>query len=411
LFGKAAVNVWLRRYLDVRQTGRGWIMARVNFYSLGDRYSATDGHPSGFDYLRLILSVSIIAVHSVLTSYGLAANDALYQSEFGRICNLLVPMFFALSGYLVAGSLERSRTLGMFLGLRAIRIFPALVMEVVLSALILGPFVTTLPLQLYFSDPVFFKYMLNAIGDVHFHLPGVFADNPWPHIVNGQLWTIPYELYCYCALAIIALLGLKKWRVLGPVFVVIVSLGYLLWILHGTEGTVVPGTNGVRKPFLVATFLAGVSIYFYREVLPWGRWYAVAALAVSLALPSLGQYGGFLAPLPVAYATVCLGLMNPSRHMLRGADYSYGIYLYGFAVQQTMMHFFPIMQVWYLNILVSLPIVILVAAASWHFVERPANGLRSMLKRFEDRFLAFRLRRKSASEPRGERANLAELKN
>jgi peptidoglycan/LPS O-acetylase OafA/YrhL len=386
-------------------------MAHVKFYSLSERYSATGGHPSGFDYLRLTLSVSIIAVHSCLTSYGLAANDALYDSQFGRFCNLLVPMFFALSGFLVAGSLERSRTLGMFLGLRAIRIFPALVVEVVLSAFILGPLVTALPLSLYFSDPLFFKYMLNAIGDVHFVLPGVFADNPWPFVVNGQLWTIPYELYCYCTLALIALLGLKRWRVLGPVFVVVVSLGYLLWTLHGSDGTVIPGTNGVRKPFLVATFLAGVSIYFYREVLPWSGWHAAAALLVSLVLPSLGPYAPFLAPAPVAYATVCLGLMNPSRKMLRGADYSYGIYLYGFAVQQTVMHFLPMAHAWYLNVLISLPLVIVVAAASWHFVERPANALRPTLKRFEDRFLAFRIKRKLRLQARPTPANLAELEN
>jgi peptidoglycan/LPS O-acetylase OafA/YrhL len=393
------------------QIGQGVIVVRVNFPSLGEQYSATGGHPSGFDYLRIILSISIIAVHSCLTSYGLAANDALYEGPFGRFCNLLVPMFFALSGFLVAGSLERSRTLGMFLGLRAIRIFPALFVEVILSAFILGPLVTTLPPQLYFSDPLFFKYLLNAIGDVHFLLPGVFADNPWPRVVNGQLWTIPYELYCYCAISIVALLGLKRWRVLGPIFVVVVSIGYLLWVLHGTEGSVVPGTNGVRKPFLVATFLAGVSIYFYREVLPWSGWHGVAALAVSIALPSLGQYAAFLSPAPVAYATVCLGLMNPSRKILRGADYSYGIYLYGFAVQQTTMHFLPGARAWYLNVLISLPTAILVAAASWHFVERPANGLRSVLKRLEDQFLAFRLKRPFAPQAQDTRANFAKLEN
>jgi peptidoglycan/LPS O-acetylase OafA/YrhL len=386
-------------------------MARVNFYSLGDRYSATGGHPSGFDYLRVALSVSIIAVHSCLTSYGLAANDALYDSPLGRLCNLLVPMFFALSGYLVAGSLQRCRTLGMFLGLRAIRIFPALFVEVILSAFILGPLVTILPPQLYFSDPLFFKYLLNAMGDVHFLLPGVFADNPWPRVVNGQLWTIPYELYCYCALAIVALFGLKKWRVLGPIFVVVVAIGYLLWILHGADSSVVPGTNGVRKPFLVATFLAGVSIYLYRDVLPWSGLYGVAALAGSIALPSLGQYAGFFAPVPVAYATICFGLMNPSRKILRGADYSYGIYLYGYAVQQTMMHFVPMARVWYLNVLISIPIAILVAAASWHLVERPAGRLRSVLKRLEDRFLAFRQSRQFAPHAQEIRANLAQLEN
>jgi peptidoglycan/LPS O-acetylase OafA/YrhL len=97
--------------------------------------------------------------------------------------------------------------------------------------------------------------------------------------------------------------------------------------------------------------------------------------------------------------------------MLRGADYSYGIYLYGFAVQQTMMHFFPMARVWYFNILISLPIAVLVAAVSWHFVERPANGLRSVLKRLEDQFLAFRLRRQFAPQAQGPHANLAEFEN
>jgi peptidoglycan/LPS O-acetylase OafA/YrhL len=97
--------------------------------------------------------------------------------------------------------------------------------------------------------------------------------------------------------------------------------------------------------------------------------------------------------------------------MLRGADYSYGIYLYGFAIQQTMMHFFPLARHWYLNVLVSVPIAVLVAAASWHFVERPASGLRSALKRMEERFLAFRVRRKLSLRAQNAPANLAELEN
>jgi hypothetical protein len=189
--------------------------------------------------------------------------------------------------------------------------------------------------------------------------------------------------------AIIAQFGLKKWRVLGPVIVVIVLQGYLLWTLNRTQNGIVLEPNGVRKPFLFAEFLAGVSLYFYREILPWGRWCAFAALAVSVILPSLGQYGAFLASAPVAYATVCFGVVNPSRRLLRGADYSCGNYLYGLVVQQTTMYLFPMVRVWYLNVL-SLPIAILVAA-SWHFVERPANGLRWGIKRIEEPDLAFRM--------------------
>jgi hypothetical protein len=106
------------------------------------------------------------------------------------------------------------------------------------------------------------------------------------------------------------------------------------------------------------------------------RWCAFAALAVSVILPSLGQYGAFLASAPVAYATVCFGVVNPSRRLLRGADYSCGNYLYGLVVQQTTMYLFPMVRVWYLNVLISLPIAILwrPPGISWNVLPTACGG-------------------------------------
>jgi peptidoglycan/LPS O-acetylase OafA/YrhL len=136
----------------------------------------------------------------------------LYRSFLvDQVVTLILPMFFALSGFLVAGSLERCRTLVGFLSMRALRILPALAMEIVLSALVLGPLVTDLPTAAYFGDPEFARYFLNIIGDIHYHLPGVFVTNPLAS-VNQQLWTIPFELECYVALAVLASLGLHRQR-------------------------------------------------------------------------------------------------------------------------------------------------------------------------------------------------------
>src|SRR5262249_6839314 len=121
----------------------------------------------------------------------------------------LVPSFFALSGYLVAGSFERCRTIGMFIGLRVLRIFPALSVETILSAFILGPIFTIYSLGDYFSNPLLFSYLGNIVGHVQFELPGVFETNPDPHVVNGQLWTVPYELYCYIVTAFIGIFGMR----------------------------------------------------------------------------------------------------------------------------------------------------------------------------------------------------------
>lgn len=174
--------------------------------SIAERFEDVGGRPSGFDYMRLVLASCVIIWHSFSVSdagYGLVFD---YLGVFGEfLFPLILGMFFALSGFLVAGSLDRCKSLVSFMGLRAIRIYPALVMEVALSAFIIGPWLTSVSLGDYFSSHVFFSYLLNAIGDIHFQLPGLFLDNPKRNIVNNQLWTVPWELACYVVLAALCL--------------------------------------------------------------------------------------------------------------------------------------------------------------------------------------------------------------
>jgi peptidoglycan/LPS O-acetylase OafA/YrhL len=124
--------------------------------SLQDRLVATDGRPSGFDYLRLWLAISVVFIHCPTTTNG---ADPFVDTPLNAYVRAILPMFFALSGFLVAGSLERCKTLLGFLGLRVIRIYPALAVEVVLSAFLIGALVTTYPWSRYYSDPLFLLYL------------------------------------------------------------------------------------------------------------------------------------------------------------------------------------------------------------------------------------------------------------
>ena len=184
--------------------------------TLADKLVQSKYRPSGFDYIRLILALSVISFHSLAITYGVAwAGAAFNRNAFvtpavKMVTVFILPSFFALSGFLVAGSLERNRSLFVFLGLRAIRIVPALSVEVFLSALLLGPLLTKLPLAEYFTNFKFRIYFLNILGIVHFQLPGVFTQNPIPNVVNGQLWTVPVEMKSYVVLAIMALLGVVR---------------------------------------------------------------------------------------------------------------------------------------------------------------------------------------------------------
>jgi peptidoglycan/LPS O-acetylase OafA/YrhL len=348
------------------------------------RIVETHGRTSGFDYMRLALASGVIAMHSVITSYGQLAEIAFWQSPIRPVIRLILPMFFALSGFLVAGSLERAKTLGGFLGLRAIRILPALAVEVVLSAFIIGAIFTTLPLAKYYIDPLFFRYFFNIIGHIQYHLPGVFETNPLPKQVNNQLWTVPFELYCYAILATLALLGIRRWQIMGPVTIVALSAVYLAYRLlkfPGGDPIVIGPLTGYM---LIVCFLCGVTLYQYRDRLPYTRATFWAALLLSVILVWFVPFGDFLAPLPIAYLTVYLGLQDPKRWaIIRGADYSYGMFLYGYVIQQMIAALGPWAHHWLLNAALALAIAAAFAAFSWHLVEKPALKLRGPLMRSE----------------------------
>jgi peptidoglycan/LPS O-acetylase OafA/YrhL len=362
--------------------------------TLADRLVLTRNRPAGFDWMRLLLSTSIIVWHTNVLSYGLDAERYYLTSPFWRPPVVaILGLFFSLSGFLVAGSLERCRTVISFAGLRIFRIFPALVVEVLLSALILGPLLTHSDLHAYFRSWTFKVYFFNTLGIVHFVLPGVFPNNPLPNIVNGQLWTVPFELKCYEILLLIAVLGFyrKKIFLIGSL---LLSISYVLsqdcfagcvskdalqnyqLILSGDE--------------LVLCFLLGVALFRFRDRVIWSAWLGAVSAAAAIALLAFPIPGGLsLAPIPFAYLTTYLGLLNPPKiKLLFSGDYSYGLYLYGFPIQQAVASIGSWTHHWYINLAMALPLAGAVAFVSWTYVEKPFLSRKAVLNRLEDGFLA-----------------------
>lgn len=351
--------------------------------SFDSAFKAADGRPSGFDYLRIILALAVYGVHVVGTTYGTQVVAGVWETGIGPVVRAIMPMFFALSGFLVAGSMLRCATIVKFMGLRVLRIYPALAVEVLLSALLIGPLMTTYPLAAYFSDPVFWRYMVNITGHISFFLPGVFADNPVPHYVNRQLWTVPWELCCYVALGALMMIGAAKRRILLPLGVV-ACLAYFAVPMLVRRGVVYENADVLQGQLLVVAFLIGVTLYLYRERMPSNRPWGIGSAILSYWLLSMPFNGAtFLATLPIAYFTVWLGLLNPRRvSIVRHADYSYGVFLYGAIIQQMLMAFPPLRE-WYWNIGIGLPLTILVAALSWHLVEKPCQNFKGRLNDLE----------------------------
>lgn len=346
---------------------------------------AASGNTSGFDHLRIGLSVSVLVWHA----YSIVNFDESVRLFWGGPARALpaaiLPMFFALSGFLVTGSLGRTR-LHRFALLRVLRIVPALAFETFLVAIVLGPIFTVLPLTAYFGSPQVWAYFLNIVGDIHYTLPGVIGGQ----MLNAQLWTIPTELECYLALIVLALAGAIRHRA-------VFAAGLLLAVLGLTVFAV---GMGDRSPYaqlggrvLVFSFLAGVLAHLYRDRIPHDGRLFLASLILSGLLLSFRETS-YLAAFPVAYFTVWLGVTNPPR--IPFGDLSYGVFLFHFPIIRLAYDLIGDRMGFLGYVALALPLALACAWVSWTFVERPVlDRKREIIARIEE--AAGHLRRRVAT--------------
>jgi peptidoglycan/LPS O-acetylase OafA/YrhL len=354
--------------------------------TIADTYKSIGGFTSGFDYMRIGLAVAVVFQHSVITT-----DRALASSIFGGwtrpLLAFILPMFFALSGFLVAASLIKKPSIPSFMALRFVRLVPALAVEILLSALILGPLVTTDSLTEYFSSREFFAYFLNIVGDIHFTLPGVFKHNHLPNMVNGSLWTVPFELDCYVALMAIYMAGFisKPKLLIGTIGFLAIGGTFYTFARHNP----VYQNGPVGGYALVVAFLSGVAMQVFATRIRLNRAMFLMC-AVCSALLLLRFETSFLACVPMAYVTVYLGMLNPKKvPMLFSGDYSYGLYLFAFPLQQLEVMVFPHYRWWLYNAAFTLVAGFAYAAFSWWCIEKPILSRKKDVTQAADRLFSF----------------------
>lgn len=362
--------------------------------TIGSQLDRHRGIGPGFDFLRIFLAFAIVAWHSRNVVYW--TNDPVSQSSWWFIEYSLVPTFFALSGFLVAASGIRL-SLKNFLINRGLRILPALALEILFSAFLLGPLFTSLSWRAYFSSPLLYHYLTNMVGLVNFYLPGVFDHHPWT-MVNGALWTIPYEMICY---ALLSLLIITRWlgspRAIATCTLVLMLLAIGCRSLPGLEATYDHGgTTAFDKVVrffltgeqsrLLVSFMMGIVFYGFRHRIPYNFGLLVVAAAACLIIAVEGRHSWMdnatlrLISIPaLTYLMAFIGVTAiPVTWPFTKGDYSYGVYLYHLPFQQMLYGLFPSISALQLFVL-SVPTCTLVAAFSWHVVEKPVLRLR---KRF-----------------------------
>ena len=189
---------------------------------------------NNFDSVRLIAAAAVIYGHAhPLTQ----TPDRVFWGN--SVESFAVKVFFVISGFLITASWLSDPSPFRYFAKRALRIFPALAVVVAVSALVLGPLVTTLPLSSYFASPQVPAYFSNIALRPVYYLPGVFDRLPYPGAVNGSLWSLPAEFAMYLLLPLLCVLGAKlRFRWVPAV----ATVGLCCWSLSGTG----PGSRTAR---------------------------------------------------------------------------------------------------------------------------------------------------------------------
>jgi len=274
-----------------------------------------------------------------------------------------VYVFFAISGYLVTASLLRKPGFWRYVGHRLRRVYPAYLACLLLTVFALGPAFTTLPLSDYFgSGSQTWQYLRENLNPVtlDWNLPGVFPGNPVPHTVNGSLWSLGLEVRWYAYLGLLALLGVVARRWLFTL-VALAFLGFAAW--EGLQGK--PDPLGYRALSMV--FMAGGLAAHWRERVRVSH-VGMLALAGACALARDTRAFFPLAVAAITYGCYWFAYALPALRWPKGIDYSYGLFLYGFPVQQALFAWSPRMQP-LANLALSLPLAMACAALSWHLLE------------------------------------------
>jgi peptidoglycan/LPS O-acetylase OafA/YrhL len=349
---------------------------------LADRSASRD---NVFDVLRLVAALAVLVSHC----YPLTGRpDPIGATTGDTLGSIGVVVFFGISGFLVSRSWAAQPQVSAFAAKRLLRLMPGLVVAVWLTALVLGPAVTTLPLGDYLTSAQTWVYPARSSLLLTFNgrLPGVFTANPVSGAVNGSLWTLPVEAFAYVAVVGFGLLALARRRValLAALVVLLLALSppadlgsHLPAATHGTA----LGLDSTVVIHVLAAFVTGSALFAFRERVRLSWWHVLALTVLWVVSWGTG-WGPVVASVLIPYAVLVIAYRAPLRLnvLTRPGDVSYGVYVYAFPVQQTFVLVDRGLAPMALAALAA-PVTYGLALASWRLIEAPALALKRRVAR------------------------------
>jgi peptidoglycan/LPS O-acetylase OafA/YrhL len=332
---------------------------------------------NNFDFLRFLFASLVVFSHSFPLGSGSEDREPLAmfthrQLTFG---SLAVDCFFIISGFLISHSWVSQPRPWPFLRKRIRRIYPGFV-----TAVLIGAFVITPLFSVAGAAGITLDFGLTFVAKTLRLLqatPGpAFQNNPASGTVNGSLWSISYEFWCYVGVMACGAVGLlRRPRLLAGAVVGAMAIGFVFSWFQLTPGGSWLGRIFGYPPFwarLLPYFLVGMAFYAFRDRLSLSAMGATLC-AISFVVASWIPFAMiFVFPVIAAYLIFWFAFLPlaPLNRFAKFGDFSYGIYLYSFPVLQMIVYWHGARMSPLALFAIGWPASILAATLSWHLVER-----------------------------------------
>lgn len=339
------------------------------------------GKNNNFNLIRILAALAVLVTHSFALSIGTGDVEPLKKSLDITIGMIAIDIFFITSGFLVTSSLMNRQNMIEFVCARILRIFPALWIMLVITVLFVGPYFSANSFSSYLLDyktRCYFVKCFTLFTGVSYELPGVFNTNPYDNAVNGSLWTLPWEVRMYTILAVtwVGAACLGRFRDMAfRILIIVYFITSAICVIAIDFGSLSSAYDNQFRLFFM--FFTGSAIYVLRHIICLSTsafYFLLIILAISTIQKVLFHtvYHFSIAYMVFYLAYIPAGFIR--KYNLIG-DYSYGIYIYAFPVQQSLAALIPGISVLYM-FMFSAVVTILLAGISWHAVEKRTLGLK-----------------------------------
>lgn len=297
---------------------------------LGQRFA--EGANS-LNAIRLILAAIVIVSHSWwLGGYGAEPHPGGL-----KLGSWAVIGFFGISGFLITRSRMKASSAASYCRARFMRIFPGLIVCVAAVAFVISPVAASFTGRRYSLPDAFLYFVTNSLsagtrGVASPGIPGTLDGLPDPGSWDGPLWTLSWEIVCYIIVGVVIGMLRPELARIALLISFLVGSAFLFTLDAGW------GTTGTPPDFPLVpllTFLAGSLVYLFRDRIPAGAAVVGASAALVVAFAGLG-FAPSLIHLPLSIVLLAGSLHLPLASVGSRYDVSYGVYIYGWPVQQVL---------------------------------------------------------------------------